>query len=374
MEKRILYIATSDIHLATFHKPYLKWLSGQGYKVDIAVENRGNLTLPGVYTVFNLDFPRSLFKKALFTSYLQLKKIIEDGNYHLIHCHTPIPSLLTRLSARSARKKGTKVLYTAHGFHFFKGAPLKNWLFYYPAEIILSRFTDAIITINKEDFGYIYNKMFHKHSFYIKGIGVDSTKFKTLGKEEIKDVRIKLGYTQGQFILLYVAEFIPRKNHQFIINSIPTLIRMIPELKVIFTGKGILLDKMKQLAKDLHVAECVDFLGFRQDVHLLSAISDVGISSSKHEGLGLGLAEEMLCSVPIVATVDKGHKEMMENGLNGFFYNHEDSEAFQEAILNLYFDPDKRKLMGLAAHKKAQEFTIESSLKSMAEIYLQFLK
>lgn len=370
---KILYIATSDVHLATFHTPYLKWLGENGVQVDIVVENRGNLEFEGVNNTYHLDFPRSFTKKELLVSYKKLKNIIDNGNYSIIHCHTPIPSMLTRLAARDARSKGTKVLYTAHGFHFYNGAPISRWLIYYTAEYILSKFTDAIITINKEDFDYVNNKMLHKDSYHIKGIGVDSSRFKPLNKEEKKLKRIELGIDPDKFVLLYVAEFIPRKNHEFVIRSIQSLQKTIPNLQVLFAGKGELLDKMKQLSKELEVDSSTKFLGFRKDVHLLSAIADIGISSSKHEGLGLGLTEEMFCKVPIIASYDRGHKEMVVQGENGYMFQQGNSEEFIGYVNTLYQDEELRLKMGEKAYEKAQEFEIENSLNSMKEIYKRYL-
>lgn len=370
---RILYIATSDIHLHAFHRPYILWLHQLGHKVDVAIENRGNYKIEGVNKVFEIKFPRSLLKRELLSSYKQLKGVIEHGSYDLIHCHTPIPSMLARIAARKARINGTKVLYTAHGFHFYKGAPLSRWLVYYTAEYFLSHFTDGIITINKEDFGYVKDKMFHKDSFYIKGIGVDSGRFKNLSIEERLLARKNLGYSDRQFILLYIAEFIPRKNHKFVIDSLPGLKKKIPGLKMIFAGTGILFDEMKKYAQSKEVDDVTEFLGFRNDVHVFAEIADIGISSSKHEGLGLGLAEQMMCGVPVIATVDRGHKEMIDHGINGYFFAQNDSAGFIEKVIELYNNPEKRKEMGKNAIKKAEIFNISNSLNSMKEIYNYYL-
>ena len=371
--KKILYIATSDIHLKTFHLPYLKWLKSQGYEVSLAIEKRGNIEFENIDHTYYLQFPRSIKISTYFSTYKQLKSIIDKNGFNLIHCHTPLPSAVTRLAAHDARKKKTKVLYTAHGFHFYKGAPLKNWLLYYPAEYILSAFTDGIITINQEDFGYTKNRMFHRDSFYLKGIGIDSTRFRIFNEEEIASARKKMGYPSESFILLYVAGFIHRKNHQFIIKTLPILKENIPMLRVLFAGKGVLLEQSKQLAKQLGVSDVIDFLDFRNDIPLLAAIADVGISSSRHEGLGLGLAEEMLCSLPVVATIDKGHKELIENGKNGFLYPQGDKSLFIKNIISLYENPYLRKKMGKNGNEKAQNFVIENSLKSMATIYHKYL-
>ena len=371
--KKILYIATSDIHLHTFHRPYLKWLTYNGYQVDIAVENRGDHIFEQVTNIYYLGFPRSLFRKSLFKAYNELKRIIDTGHYDLLHCHTPIPSMLTRIAARSARRNGTKVLYTAHGFHFYKHGPLRRWLIYYPAEFLLSKLTDGIVTINKEDYGYINGKMLHGNSWYIPGIGVDPNRFKPLAIQKKSELRRLYGYDDSQFILLYIAEFIPRKNHEFIIRAVSQMNESIPGLKVLFAGKGILLEEMKALSVSLKLSQTIKFLGFREDIERLCAISDLGISASKHEGLGLGLVEQMMCKVPVLATVDRGHKELVVNGYNGFLFKQKDTNSFIEKLLYYYKQPVKRVEMGSNAFEKAKEFDVKNSLKAMKVVYNYYL-
>lgn len=371
--KKVLYTATSDIHIKTFHLPYLKWFKENGYEIHLAVENRGNIDLSFCDKIFYLPFKRLPYSKVHLSAYKSLKNIISENNYTLIHCHTPVVSVLTRLAARKERKKGTVILYTAHGFHFYKEAPLKYWLIFYPVEYLLSYITDAIITINQEDYNLINSKWGNKYSFYIKGIGADNNKFKPITPDLRKELRKELGFNSDDFILLYIAEFIPRKNHKFIIESLPFMIQYIPKLKVVFAGKGVLLNKMKKLSSEIGIDRYINFFGFRSDVHILAAIADVGISSSKQEGLGLGLVEEMMCGIPVVATKDRGHKEIIIQGINGFMFPQNDRESFINYIKLLYEDPALREKMGKAALEKAQEFTIGQSVKSMADIYKRFL-
>lgn len=372
---KVLYVAASDIHIRTFHVQYLKWFKKtKNCQLHLAVENRGNLDIPYADKIFYITFARKLFSLNNVFSFFKLKDVIDKNNYDLIHCHTPVAGALTRLAANKSRKRGTVVLYTAHGFHFYKGAPLKYWLLYYPIEYLLSAFTDGIITINKEDYSYIRNKMFHRYSYYINGIGFDSNKFKTLSASERSLLRKEYGYRDNDFILIYIAEFISRKNHRFIIESLPLIIKIIPELKIIFVGKGILLQKMRDLAEKLHVAEHIDFLGFRTNTNSFAGIADVGISSSKHEGLGLGIAEEMQCSLPVVVSEDKGHREMVTDGVNGFLYAQGDKSGFIERILTLYNDHGLRRKFGRNSFSRAQKFSIEKSLNSMNNIYLNFIE
>ncbi len=373
MKKSILYVATSDIHIATFHLPYIKWLSEQGYAVDLAVEIRNpEIQFENVRKVYNIQFPRAIFNANLYSSYKELKSIIDLGNYKLVHCHTPVPSLLTRLASRAARKLGTTVLYTAHGFHFYKGAPFMRWAIYYTAEKWLSKFTDGIITINAEDFNYV-KSWGACDSYYIKGIGVDSQRFIQVDQIEKNNLRDELGYNQHDFILLYIAEFIDRKNHKFIIEALPNLVRKIPNLKLLLAGKGVLVDQIKNQVTELKLDEFVDFLGFRKDVHRFSLISDIGVSASKHEGLGLGLAEQMMCGVPIVATMDRGHKEMVISGENGYLFEQGNHDEFVKHVLELYQNAEKRNTFSINAIKSSQQFDIKNSLASMVNIYNKYL-
>ena len=369
MKKKILLVATSDIHINTFHLPYINYLVGEEYEVHLAVENRGDIQFENVTKRFDIHFSRSPFSASNYTAYKQLKKIIEENEYSALHCHTPVPSAIARLAARKAKRQGLRIIYTAHGFHFYHGAPIKNWALYYPMEYILSSFTDVIVTINKEDFGYIDGKMRHKSSYQIRGIGVNGDKFVDRSTADKISIRNRLNFKESDYILLYVAEFIPRKNHAFLIQALPKLIKECPHIIYVFAGKGILLEAMKTLADNLGVSENIRFLGFRNDVEDLAAVADLGISASRHEGLGLGLAEEMLCGVPVVATQDKGHREMVLHGENGFLFEQGNQEQYLGFVNDIYNNPPLRERLSKNAKETAKEFLIENSLNSMSKIY-----
>jgi glycosyltransferase EpsD len=370
---RILYVATSDLHLKTFHVPYLEWLAGEGHIVDIVAEQRGGLHFDCVKHAYSLPFPRTLASFQHLRTLRRLRGIIDGGDYDLIHCHTPIPSALTRIAARKWRKRGGKLLYTAHGFHFYRGGPLRNWLTYYPAEWLLSAMTDAIITINREDFGYVNGKMWHQASFLIPGIGVQATRFQPLTEDARQERRASLGYAADEFLLLYIAEFIPRKNHLFLLHAADNLVRKVPKIRFLFVGTGQILDQVKTEAARRGLDQWVQFLGFRSDVEKFASIVDVGISSSRHEGLGLGLLEQMMCGVPVVASQDKGHREFVQNGLTGFLFPQGNKEAFVQSIMRLHEEPSLRRRMGEAARQKGEEFSLDHSLTEMKKIYAQYL-
>nr|WP_199078900.1 glycosyltransferase family 4 protein [Pedobacter sp. ASV19] len=373
MSKKVLIVATSDIHLQVFHLPYLKMLKDKGYVVDVAVEVRGNGKVPFADHLFNLPFKRTLFSYQLLEAYRGLKKIIREGDYALIHCHTPIPSAMTRIAAGSARKKGTVVLYTAHGFHFFKGAPLSYWLTYYLAEKYLSRKTDAIITINKEDYDLASKKFYAGRTHYIKGIGVDTSKFRKVEPVSKESFKREMGYEPNSFILLYAANFIDRKNHRFVLRALVGLKDLIPEIKILFAGSGARMQKMIDFTTKHGLHAYVDFLGFRKDMDRLLAIADVSISSSKQEGLGLALAEAMVCGVPVIASEDRGHKELIEHNETGFLFEQENEQAFIDSVFKLYQDRGLSAKFVKNGVQKIRQFSIENSLASMDEIYDMYL-
>lgn len=371
--KKILYIATSDIHLRTFHVPYLEWLVGQGHVVDLAFEDRGGISFDMARREYRLEFPRRLSPPALRRAFRQLKDVIEAGDHDILHCHTPIPSALTRLAARRWRRRGGKVIYTAHGFHFYRGGPALNWLAYYPAEMLLSHLTDCIVTINTEDMACTRHPLWGAPTARIPGIGIQPRGFSPASPEERQVLRQELGFGEADFILLYVAEFIPRKNHRFLIEAAPELRAAMPALKLVLLGQGVLMDQCRDLAAASGVQETVRFMGFRPDVAKFARAVDVGVSASRHEGLGIALLEQMMCAVPVVASQDRGHREFVVEGRTGFLFAQGDRQDFVTKIRTLHDDPAMRNRMGKAARAKAEEFALERSMAEMAKIYAQFL-
>jgi glycosyltransferase EpsD len=368
---KVLFSATIAKHILRFHIPYLRWFKENGYEVHAAVN--GDEEIPFCDVKHLIPFVRTPYSFAHFKAYRELKEVIDREHYHLIHCHTPMGSVVTRLASRGARIRGTKVLYTAHGFHFYKGGSLFNWLTYYPMEVVLSYFTDAIITINKEDFNVIRKPFAAVSKHLIHGMGVDENRFRPFTAEEKKLHRLLNGLQSTDFVLIYVGEFIPRKNHEFIIRSVSTLNKQIPNVRILFAGRGVLLENMKELAIDLGVSDRINFLGFRDDVQCLMALSDVGISASKQEGLGLNLAEEMLCGLPIVATFDRGHRELVRHGRNGYLFEQGSEKDFSDYVINLYSNPEKATICGQESLKIGKKFTLEKSVQSLECIYKSFL-
>lgn len=170
-------------HIAKFHIPYLKWFKEHGWETWVAAKDDypdGDCKIPYCDHFVNIDFARSPFSKQTVVAYKQLRKLFAEERFDIVHTHTPVGGVLTRLAARDARRYGTKVIYTGHGFHFYDGAPAVNWMLWYPVERIMSRFTDVLITINDEDFKRA-NKFAHCNVEYVQGVGIDLDRFDSSG-------------------------------------------------------------------------------------------------------------------------------------------------------------------------------------------------
>ncbi|MBO0958858.1 glycosyltransferase family 4 protein [Neobacillus sp. MM2021_6] len=344
MKKKVLFCATVDYHFKAFHLPYLKWFKEQGWEVHVAAS--GEIHLPFVDRKFTIPIQRSPFKKANIEAFKKLKSVIDKFKYNIIHCHTPMGGVLTRLAAKAARKNGTKVLYTAHGFHFCKGAPLQNWILYYPIERLLSRYTDCLITINQEDFHLAREHRFKSQQIqHIHGVGVNTEVFRPVAVNEKNRLREVQGYKSDDFLMVYAAEFNKNKNHRLLIESIARLKEEYPNARLLLAGEGPLLQECLNLAHSLDVEQKVDFLGYRNDVEVLLKMSDIAVASSLREGLPVNIMEAMSCGLPVIANDNRGHRELIQNNQNGWIIMNNAAD-FSERMKILADNSELRMEMG----------------------------
>lgn len=370
---KILITATTNIHIINFHLPYLEWFKSKGYEIHVACN--GNPDIPFADKVWTIPFARKPLNFKNRVAYLQLKRIIKENNYELIHCHTPMGGIVTRLAARSNRKKGTRVIYTVHGFHFYKGSSFLSWLVFFPIELMFSIITDVIITINNEDFKLLKKKIFLSNGkFKTDGIGINPDRLEMNKYSDTEIIRKELGYKNDDFIILYIAEFIPRKNHEFIFKAIPEILEKIPKAKFLFAGgKSKLGNKFISYAKKHSFNKNINLLGYQTEIGKYIAISDVGISSSIAEGLPIGIAEIMSTGLPVVISNIRGHNELVINNENGFLFNKNDKEIFIEYLEKLYNNPELRFEIGNKGKLHMNNFKIEKPLKQTIKIYKKYL-
>lgn len=315
----------------------------------------------------NIHFARSPFSLDNIPAYKKLKRIIEKENFDLIHTHTPAVSILVRIAANKSRKKGTVVMYTCHGFHFHNSAPKKNWILYYPIERFMSRFTDYLVTINKEDFRRA--KGFHaKNVRYIPGVGVDINRIKSVSVDK-KEYKRSIGIPEDCIMVLSVGEMIERKNHQVIIKALGKLKN--DNIFYVICGKGPLKESLEELSNLLGVHTV--FLGFRNDIPELCNTADISAFPSLIEGLGLAGIEAMAAGVPLVSSNVHGILDYVINGKTGFSCKPNDVDAFSRAIGKLANNANLRIGMRENCLKAVEPFEIHNALNVMWDIYKEIL-
>ncbi|MFD2214006.1 glycosyltransferase family 4 protein [Metabacillus endolithicus] len=374
MANKVLFCATVDYHFKAFHLPILRWFKEKGWEVHIAAS--GEMDLPYVDQKFNIPIQRSPLKKKNLVAFKNLKSIINENEYRIVHCHTPMGGVLTRLAAKQARKNGTKVLYTAHGFHFCKGAPLINWLLYYQIEKILARYTDCLITINEEDYQRAITHRFKARSIeHVHGVGVDTDRYKPLSEKEKLERRLQYGYTQNDFLLFYAAEFNKNKNQQLLIKALAELKQTVPDVKLLLAGEGILQCSCKQLAIELNVQNMIEFLGYRKDIVDLLPMCDVAVASSLREGLPVNIMEAMACGLPVVATENRGHNELVNDLSNGWIVKPDDIKNLVGKIKHLTQDKHLIKTLGVNGRNKIEKgYSIKTILNENSLLYERYMK
>ncbi len=368
--KKILFVASVTKHINTFHIPYLKYFKDKGYEVHVA-SNGGN-EIKYCDKHFDIEFERSPLKKENISAYKKLKKIINEQNYDIIHCHTPVASVLTRIAAKKARRFGTKVIYTAHGFHFFKGAPLKNWLFFYPVEKALAKYTDKLITINEEDFAFAKKKIKAKDIVHVHGVGVDEHRFSFELSETDKNL-MRSKFTVGplDFLMIYVAELSDRKNQIMLLEAMKKIVETNPNVKLILAGSGSNQEKYEKYVTENFLQNNVLMLGYRTDIPELLKISDLYVSTSKFEGLPVNIMEAMVSGLPVVATNSRGQRELIEDGKNGYLVELGDIETFVNRINSLYSDTRMKEFITQNAKESVSKFALSSVYEEMKAVYEQ---
>lgn len=370
-EKKALFAATVvKTHINVFHLPYLKMLKEMGYKTYVAAKNdfeNEPCVIPYCDCYYDIPFAREPFDKNNLSAYKMLVKIINEENFDIIHCHTPVGGVLARLAARRSRKKGTKVIYTAHGFHFYKGAPLKNWLLYYPAEKLCSYFTDVLITINKEDHVLAQRKMKAKKIYYVPGVGIDLQKFSdvSVNKEE---KRKELGVPDNAVLLLSVGELNENKNHETVIRSLTALND--PKIFYIIAGRGSKKKQLENVISELGLKDNVCLIGYRSDVNELLAAADIFVFPSHREGLPVALMEAMACGLPIACSRIRGNTDLIDEEKGGFTFDPQSTESTANALNKLL--KSDYKAMGLYNGEKINSYGLEKVKNEMKKIYEEF--
>ena len=373
-KKKALMVSTILSFLTTFEISDIKILQKFGYEVhcasnmDDCEDDKRLQSLMDLGVIYHhISFTRSPFSLENVKAYRDLKILIEKGKFELIHCHTPVGGVLGRIAAH--KYSVPTIFYTAHGFHFFEGAPLKNWL-YYPIEKHLSRYTDVLITINSEDYGRALKDFHAKRTFYIPGVGVDVKKFSDC-KVDKQAKRFELGVKADDFLLLSVGELSDRKNQEIVIKSIAKMKMQgtIKNIVYLVVGNGYKENDFKGLIRKGNLEDCVKLLGHRSDINELCKTVDCFVHPSVREGLGIAPLEAMAAGLPLIYADVNGIRDYAVQGKSGIGVNPRSMEQMIIAITFMYKNAEFRKACGIYNRISVGKFDINNVQKLMKKIY-----
>jgi glycosyltransferase involved in cell wall biosynthesis len=364
---KILYVTTVSSTVNTFLIPHIKMLIEQGHQVDVAF-NIDHEIKPDIQEmgckVHVIPIQRSPLRKENYRAYKILKKAIINEKYEIVHTHTPVAAAIVRLVCKNL--KNVKVFYTAHGFHFFKGAPIKNWLIYYPIEKWLSRYTDVIITINNEDYQRAKKSFKARRVEYIPGVGLDTKKFTNVIIDKSAK-RKELGLPEDAFVVLSVGELNKNKNHEIVIKALAKLNNF--KIYYVICGQGPLEQYLIEVANKVGLDNRVKLLGFRSDIAEICKAADIFAFPSSREGLPVSLMEAMAAGLPVVCSNTRGNTDLIEDGKGGYLVEPDDVESFAYNIKEIANSALLREKMSIENKSTIKKFDISNVLLGMINIY-----
>lgn len=375
--KKVLILASVGSMIDQFNTANINLLKKLGYEVHVAANfENGNTSSKERMNEFKkeldekkilyyqIDFSRNILNIGYnIKAYKQIKNLLKKNNYKFIHCHSPIGGVCGRIAAKLTK---TKVIYTAHGFHFFKGSSIFSRIVYYPIEKLLSYITDILITINREDYNLAKNNMKAKSVYYVPGIGIDYNKYinKIVNNEE---KRKSIGIKADDIMVLSVGELNKNKNHEIVIKALSNIKNS--RIHYCIAGKGELSDDLKKLSKQLNIDKNVHILGFRKDITELYKISDIFCFPSYREGLSVALMEAMASSLPVVCSKIRGNVDLIQENKGGYFCNVEDIDSYTFFLDKLSNNKNIRYEMGKYNERFVKSFGIDIVERKMLEIY-----
>lgn len=386
MAGNALLVANSASMIDHFNKDNICILQEMGYHITVAANFReGNsstkeridtfskeLAEQGI-DIIDLPIPRSVMQigKSL-KSISILRKYMKKHPCQIVHTQTPFGGVVGRLAAKKSRRQGvSKVIYFVHGFHFFHGAGIKNYLLYYNIEKFLSRYTDCLITLNQEDFKAAKDKFHHPNVRYVAGVGVDTDAIATRQIDKAI-VRKRFHLPPDKHIILTVAELIPRKNVEGCIRAFAKANR--EDTVLVICGKGKLLESLKELCTMLGISDRVFFAGYRTDVLDLYCTADLFVFTSYQEGLPVAVMQAMAAGLPVIASDIRGNHDLLAQEANSpcadYLLPVADTDAFAKKICEVLDHPSLAQTLGEENRRLCRQyFDIRIVHDTMSDIY-----
>lgn len=364
-------VTTVPVTIRAFLLPFARHFRSLGWQVDamaqgISAESECVATCDRVW---DIQWSRNVLDpRNLLAGVKRVREVVARGDYDLVHVHTPIAAFVTRFALRGLSKP--KVVYTAHGFHFYRGGnPVKNAIFF-NLEKLAGNWTDYLVTINQEDETAAKQNKFlpEERIYYTRGIGVDTNRYAAnrVSDTDVMAIRQELNLDSEDILLLCIAEFTPRKRHQDVLNALAKLNN--PQIHLALAGIGPLMAQMKELVQELGIDRQVHFLGFREDIPTLIQAAKAVLLVSQQEGLPRSIMEAMCLNTPVIGSNIRGTQDLLEDGC-GLLVELGNTDALSQAIALIVRDSAKAQAIAQKAKAKIVDYDIEQILQEYSKIF-----
>lgn len=363
--KRALIVSTVGRQFFLFEAANIQVLTELGYEIHGAANLReeDQRRLAGVNIITHqIDFERSPIAPRNLVALVQLVRLMTRLRPSIVHCHSPVGGVVGRLAARLARVP--TVVYTAHGFHFFRGSGARSWLAYYPVEWVASFATDLLITINDEDYR-VGRRLHARDTVLIPGVGVDRGRFGPDAQARA-EVRAELGIGAEEVVIASVGELSRRKNHAATLSG---LARAQTSAHLLLCGVGAEEQALRERVEELQLQDRVHFLGYRSDVERVCAAADIYLSCSRQEGLPISVIEAMFAGLALICSDIRGHRDLVVEGENGWLVDPDDAVGLGGLIDELAHDGDHRSALGARSLELAESFELSAVTQAMRQVY-----
>lgn len=368
MEKKVLYTASTFSHIVNFHLPYLERFSKLGWQVHVACGG-DDAPIPGADRIIRLPFQKKMASPENFKAAGMLRKLIRTENYSLISTHTSLAAFFTRLAVKGMRGR-PPLINTVHGYLFSADTAGLRRAVLVGAERLTAGETDLLVAMNRWDLEFAGEHGLGRDVAGIPGMGVDFSAFDGLTSEAGRTFRRRYGIPEDAFLLVYPAEFSPRKSQRVLIEA---MTRLPKRAYLALPGHGATMEECRELSRSLGISDRVIFPGQVADMGPVYAAADAAVASSRSEGLPFNVMEAMYCGLPVAASAVKGHTDLIEDGVTGLLYPYGDPEACAAAVRKIMDDPDLAGSLGSHARESAGQYAQDLVLPQVFHVYARLI-
>ncbi|MBR1842951.1 MAG: glycosyltransferase [Oscillospiraceae bacterium] len=359
--KKVLITASTFGHIRSFHLPYIEEFSRLGWNVTVACAGAPK-SLEGADRCVELPFKKSELSPDNLIATALLRSLIKREKFDLVITHTTLAAFFTRLAMMFTKRP--KVINVVHGYLYDESTPAVKRFIYRAAEKLTAGVTDLVLTMNEYDFDEATKHRLAKRIEKIPGIGVDFEKNKA---NKHFDIRKEFDIPDNAFLVTFPAELSSRKNQRVLLEA---LSETSADVWLLLAGDGALDKEYKSLAEELGIADRTVFPGFVKEIASAYAASDAAASSSKIEGLPFNVMEAMDAGLPVILSDIKGHRDLVQNGVNGLLYPRGNSKSLAKAIMKLKAEPETREKLGKAAKLSVEKYSLGNVLPQVMKKYL----